>query len=173
MPWYARSSERGLKLTGANDILERAIASLSYAKEFSKAASIITEGRLVANMPLIAVTYLYGHAIELALKSILVKNDVIPEDNLKNIGHDLEKALKKANSCPEKAFLGRELQEIISMLNPKYERKHFEYHPGAGGIRFPDVTNMQKTVEKLIRQLDGKYRDCRRHEKRHKRSSAT
>ena len=79
MPWYARSSERGLKLTGANDILERAIASLSYAKEFSKAASIITEGRLVANMPLIAVTYLYGHAIELALKSILVKNDVIPE----------------------------------------------------------------------------------------------
>ena len=81
-------------------MLERAIAFLTYAKEFSKAASIITEGRLVTNMPLIAVAYLYGHAIELALKSILVKNDVIPEENLRKIGHDLEKAIKKTKMNP-------------------------------------------------------------------------
>ena len=108
-------------------MLERAIAFLTYAKEFSEAASVITEHK--PHKLHIAATYLYGHAIELALKSILVKNDVIPEGELKKkIGHDLEKALKKANSCPEKAFFDEELQEIISMLNPKYEKKEFEYH---------------------------------------------
>ena len=144
-----------------NDKLERPIAFLNNAKKFLEAASIIAEHK--PHEINIVVNYLYGHAIELALKSILVKNDVVPEGKLKDIGHDLEEALEKAKACPEKAVFGQNLQEIISILNPEYKEKNLEYprDPGNIGLRpitLPGVTNMQKTIGNLIGQLDTRYR---------------
>ena len=160
-------------MTEADGALERAISFLTYAKEFSKAARIITDSVSVVNMPIIAVSYLYGHAIELALKSILVKNDIVPSDQLRRkIGHDLEKSFKKAKLCPESVFVDQDVQAIIDMLNPEYAKKQLEYHPGERGFRFPDPLRAQETVEKLIAQLDNKYRACSRQRKR-KRSVAT
>ncbi len=143
------------------------IGLLTYAKEFLRAASVIVESGQIQHTR-IATTYLYGHAIELALKSILIKNG-IPEEQLKNpkkFGHDLAKALKKADSYPEKEFFDQALREIVEMLNPVYGKKHLEYHPGPGGMRLPAEGDMQETVESLINNLDARYRKCLRAKRR-------
>lgn len=106
----------------------------------------------------IATTYLYGHAIELALKSILVKNGVSQEKLKKTIGHDLEKALNEADAYPENVVLDDKLREIVRMLNSEYGQKRLEYHPGTGAMRLPVETCMQETVGNLIEKLDNKYR---------------
>ena len=68
------------------------IGLLTYAKQFLNAASVIVEcGQLQKTR--IAATYLFGHACELALKSILVSNGVPLKKLKEEIGHDLEKAL--------------------------------------------------------------------------------
>ena len=58
------------------------MGQLTYAKQFLRAAAVIVESGQIRSTR-IAATYLYGHAIELALKSILVKNG-IPEEKLLN-----------------------------------------------------------------------------------------
>ena len=142
------------------------IGLLTYAKDFLQAASVIVESGQIQRTR-IAATYLYGHAIELALKSILVKNG-IPEEQLKNpkkFGHNLEKALKKADSYPEKKFFDQALREIVEMLNLEYGKKHLEYNPAPRVMRLPDEGDMQKTVERLIKKLDARYRKCLRAER--------
>ena len=135
------------------------IGLLTYAKQFSKAASVIVNCGQTPKTR-IATTYLYGHAIELAIKSILLKNGVPLDELKKRIGHDLEKALKKADAFPENVFFENKLREIVEMLNAEYGKKHLEYHPGATDMSLPSETCMQSTVEKLIKNLDGKYRAC-------------
>ena len=142
--------------------LERAISFLRTAKTFCEAASIIAEHK--PHEMNIVVNYLYGHALELALKSILIKNNVVSEGKLKEIGHDLEKALEKANACPERAVFDQHLQDIISILNPEYQGTNLKYpcDPGDIGLRLitlPCVTDMQESVGELIRHLDARYKD--------------
>ena len=133
------------------------VGFLTYAKEFSKAASVIvTCGQTQTTR--IATTYLYGHAIELALKSILVKNGVSQEELKTTIRHDLEKALNKADAYPENVLLDNKLREIVKMLNPVYGKKYLEYHRGTGAMQLPVETCMQETVDDLIGKLNSKYR---------------
>ena len=103
---------------------------------------------------------MYGHAIELALKSILVKNG-IAEEKLLKIGHDLAMTLEKADSCPEKEFFDPALREIIAILNPEYGKKHLEYRPGPRGMHLPAEGEMQETVKSLIKNLEARYRKQR------------
>ena len=124
------------------------IGLLTYAKDFLQAAAVIVESGQIQRTR-IAATYLYGHAIELALKSILTKNG-IPEEKLKKIGHDLAKALKEADSYPEKEFFDPALREIVAILNPEYEKKHLEYNPGPMVMHLPVEGAMQETVKSLI-----------------------
>ena len=136
------------------------MGQLTYAKQFLRAAAVIVESGQIRSTR-IAATYLYGHAIELALKSILVKNG-IPEEKLKKIGHDLAKALEKADSYPEKEFFDPALREIIAILNPEYGKKHLEYHPGPRGMHLPAEGEMQETVKSLIKNLEARYHKQRR-----------
>ena len=55
---------------------------LTSAPDFLPAAAVIVESGPIQRTR-IAATYLYGHAIELALKSLLTKNG-IPEEKLLN-----------------------------------------------------------------------------------------
>ena len=80
----------------------RHIGLLKHAEDFAKAATIVVDADEHDKAP-IAVYYLYGHAIELALKSVLrLHGD--SDKCLKKIGHDLDCALKRATSHPQKRF---------------------------------------------------------------------
>ncbi len=133
------------------------IGFLTYAKQFLKAATVIVECGQIQRTH-IAVTYLYGHAIELALKSILVKNGV-PLDKLrKEIRHDLEKALDELELYSDKSFVDKELRVLVHLLNPEYGKEHLEYHPGIRVMSLPSETEMQETVGNLITKLNKHYR---------------
>ena len=136
------------------------IGFLNYAKHFCDAASIIVDGGKVSKTR-IAVTYLYGHAIECAMKSILIKNGV-PDEQLKKIGHDLQTCLMKVDSYTEKKFVDEMLREIIRRLNPVYKEKSLEYHPGNLFMSLPSDKSMQTTVGNFISKLDNLYRACLR-----------
>jgi len=78
------------------------IGLLTYAKQFAEAASAIVNcGE--AWKTRIVMTYLYGHAIELAIKSILLKNGVLASQ-LKTMGHDLGSCLCEADRYPESRY---------------------------------------------------------------------
>ena len=138
---------------------ERAYAHvglLTYAKEFANAASTVVEhgqgpGRYVVS------AYLYGHSIELALKSILSRHGVTDE-GLRKIGHNLSSCLKKVLLFPEQAFIDEALQGIVKGLNPTYGKKHLEYNPGLLVADTGFITSIREPVRRLIGKLDGHYR---------------
>lgn len=132
------------------------IGFLNYAKQFYDAVSVIVDGGKVSKTR-IAVTYLYGHAIECAMKSILIKNGV-PIEKLKKIGHDLQRCQRKVDSYTEKKFVDETLREIIRVLNPIYKEKYLEYHHGGLFMSLPSDICMQTTVGNLISELDKLYR---------------
>ena len=60
------------------------IGQLNLARDFLEAAAVIVDNQGTLSTMRTVVTYLYGHATELALKSMLVKNG-IPEKQLEAI----------------------------------------------------------------------------------------
>lgn len=135
------------------------IAFLTYAKQFADAASAIVNSGCATEIR-IAMSYLHGHAIELAVKSILLRNGICHK-KLKKLGHNLEKCAEQANFCPEGKYLDSELQGIISLLNPVYAGKHLEYHPGTMLVDLPDEKSTQNSVDKLISSLRRTYTPAR------------
>ena len=105
----------------------------------------------------IATTYLYGHAVELAMKSMLAKSGLSFRE-LRSIGHDLEECLEKASLCPEGQYITQSLRGIVGLLNPEYEMKNLEYHSGIGYMRLPDESVMCTEIGCLIDRLDQIYR---------------
>jgi len=108
----------------------------------------------------LVMTYLYGHAIELATKSILSYHGMSLEE-LKKIRHDLDKCVNKASIHPEGKYLDADLQKIVNLLNPVYSGKHLEYHPGTMLMYLPDEKAMQNSVMKLISSLRKAYTPSR------------
>ena len=135
------------------------IAFLTYATNFADSASVIVDSGQVSKLRLV-MTYLYGHAIELALKSILLKNGMSIE-NVKGVGHDLEDCTTQASKCPEGDYLDDKLQEVVRLLNPEYLGKHLEYHPGETFMLLPSERLMQISVANLVRSLRRSYTPAR------------
>ena len=131
------------------------IAFLTYAKEFADAASVIVDSGRATGMR-IAMSYLYGHAIELAIKSILLNNGVCLE-KVRKIGHDLEKCVEHASVYPEGDLIDNRLRKIVELLNPEYAGKRLEYHPGETFMVLPIEESMQNSVTNLIRSLRTSY----------------
>lgn len=132
------------------------VGLLTYAKEFANAASTVSEhgqgpGRYVV------AAYLYGHSIELALKSILSKHGVTDE-GLRKIGHNLSNCLKKVLLLPEQEFVDEALHGIVKGLNPTYGKKHLEYHPGLLVADPLFIMSFRDPVSRFIRKLDRHYR---------------
>lgn len=136
------------------------IAFLTYATQFSDAASVIVDSGRISKAR-IAATYLYGHAIELALKSILVWNGIPIDEIRKKFRHNLKKCLKKAASYPEGACIDNSIREIVSLLNPVYQTKFLEYHPGNMLMQLPCEATMHAAVNNLIRRLRARYTPSR------------
>jgi len=135
------------------------IAFLTYAENFADAASVIVDSEQPTGVQLV-MAYLYGHAIELAAKSILLNHGMRPEE-LKQIGHNLDKCTERAAQYPEGKYFDEELREIVKLLNPVYSGKHLEYHPGTMLMYLPDEKAMQNSVMKLISSLRKAYTPSR------------
>jgi len=136
------------------------IAFLTYAENFADAASVIVDSEQPTGVQLV-MTYLYGHAIELAAKSILLNHGMRSEE-LKQIGHNLDKCTERAAQYPEGKYFDEELREIVKLLNPVYSGKHLEYHPlDTLLIQLPAEQPMRNTVGKLISSLRKAYMPSR------------
>lgn len=107
---------------------------------------------------LLPVYYLYFHCIELALKSFIYfknKND----SELKEIGHDLKKALETASQLGIQELYpeNHELKECIAIGNHMYHEKQLEYY-FPGFKRLPELSNVKNACNCLYQALDQKYR---------------
>ena len=134
----------------------RHIGLLKRAEEFAKAATIV-EAHAPINKAPIATYYLCGHAIELALKSVLrLHGD--SDKCLRKIGHDLDCALRRATSHPQKRFFSEELKQAVKILKPYYSKKDFEYYDDPGVMTLLELRELVEIVNKLIENLDKDYR---------------
>jgi len=120
----------------------------NYARSFYYSGNDLRE---INNTDISApVYYLYCHAIELVLKSLIIFQGNNEKD-LRNIGHDLIKAWK-VSSADTVISLQSEIGEIvqtIEMINPYYSSKEFEYIV-TGGKTYPELTHMHNVAQNLI-----------------------
>ena len=126
----------------------------NYARNFYFAANNLREqNNRTISAP---VYYLYGHAIELVLKSILIFEGN-SENDIKIIGHNLLKAWEHASSydLSLQQSESTELTQTIEMINPYYEGKELEYIV-SGGKRYPELVHMHNVAINLILAI-GKY----------------
>jgi hypothetical protein len=101
----------------------------THAREFQRAADALIAVHPQPAYLTIPVHYLYGHAIELALKAFLRHRGVDPEKTRNKIGHDLgllvERVLAEDPADPFGLVGNRQL--MIDHLNKSYGLKAFEY----------------------------------------------
>ena len=150
---------------GSEDESERPTSSrhiglLNHAKAFAEAANIIVKAHAPyerINKAPLPLYYLCGHAIELALKSVLrLHGD--SDVSLKKISHNLVSALNKATSHPQKHCFSAELNQAVKMLNSYYSRKALEYYDKPKLMTLPDARKLLEIVNALIENLDKEYR---------------
>ena len=135
----------------------RHIGFLKHAEAFAQAASVIVESeKNEASKVLRPILYLYCHAIELALKSVLIRHGTT-DKKLKKISHDLAKAFCRACKYEEMKFLSSDLRSCVEQLNPYYSGKHLEYHR-TGMMHVCDPDSLRKLVDNFIKDLDGHYK---------------
>ena len=120
----------------------------NYARSFFRAAEKLrgSDERL-SDAP---TYYLYGHAIELALKSLRIYRGYSEKD-IRKIGHNLKKAWDKAirEGLDSELENCTQIVQTIELINPYYEEKELEYiFPG--GKRYPFILHMHDAAEKLI-----------------------
>ena len=131
----------------------RHIGLLKRAEDFANAARIVVD----AHVSPIVGYYLCGHAVELALKSVLRLHG---ESNasLKTISHNLVCALEKATAHPQKHCFSTKLSQAVEMLNPYYSTKALEYYDKPALMTLPELRKLVPIVKKLIADLHEEYR---------------
>ena len=100
---------------------------------------------------LLPACFLYCRAIELVLKAFLRAKGVPTQDLIKKIGHDLKKALNKAEKLglDEYAKLTTDQRDAIDFVNPYYRGKVFEY-PQHGLVQIVDLAYFDEAVKLLL-----------------------
>jgi len=130
------------------ELKSRHIGLWNYARSFFLAANKLrgTE-EMLSDVP---IYYLYGHAIELALKSFLLYQGY-DEKDIRKIGHDLKDAWTKATdkSLDKPLANTTEISQVIELINPYYRHKELEYIV-TGGKRYPYISEMHNVAEKII-----------------------
>ena len=124
---------------------------LTYAKRFADAARRIEPHRVST-----PYYYLCGHAIEVALKSVLLRNGWSHND-LKTIGHDLCSALEKVSNLSEVGLLPSGLCDGVTTLQPYYKDHHFRYFTKTGVMTLPDPKQLMEAVTELVDALRDEY----------------
>jgi hypothetical protein len=127
---------------------------LTYASEFRKAALAADEKlghrpgfELIAPVP---VMYMIGHSIELSFKSFLLFHGR-SDNQLRSIGHDLQKAMRKCKELGFRAALDATPEEVASLraLNVLYESKQLNYSE-AGLKEYPVFGYIESLSKKLL-----------------------
>lgn len=97
--------------------------------------------------------YLVSHAIELAMKSILIHHGYDEEELKKVFDHDLKKLTGELELKGYFHFKQQEQEDLIN-LNKYYFRKDFEYLQRAGVQILSRLSELSKLAWKLIRFCD-------------------
>jgi hypothetical protein len=120
-----------------------------YADDYLKAAGFVQAAK--ASSPFVPTYYLYGHAIELALKAFLRSKGSTLEA-LKKLGHDLVGTLKAAEDAGISNFvrLSDEGREALSLLSPYYQDKELEYIK-IGFKSFPSIESLALCARTLVK----------------------
>jgi hypothetical protein len=129
------------------------IGIFNISKDFFDAASKLKNDDLYWPM-----YYLYGHAIELLLKSYLCFKGM-KDDELRKIGHNLMKAWNKCSGLGLLELIGdyQVFRECVFMMNAQYMGKELEYHV-KGYKQLPDINQMHDATKTIINYLDAYYR---------------
>lgn len=128
---------------------------LYYAKGFLAATKGIRQNEYFSPVPY----FLHCHAIELALKAFLLGKGVSKKD-LKKLGHNLEKILKKARDLGLSDFIKitSELEKEISKANKYYSSKDFEYFEVINAMtaypELPDLLLLELVASSLVTNLE-------------------
>lgn len=116
----------------------------SLSDEFLEAARVLQATPPTRVNYSSATYYLLGHSAELMLKAFLFKHGV-PIDELKKVGHDLEKLVSRAKErgLPEKVHL----QQVLELAET-YKDKSFEYRTRKRKM-FPNLDLLTEEIEGL------------------------
>lgn len=119
-----------------------------YSNEYFKAADKLRDNSI--NHTSIPVYYLYGHSIELAIKSFLI-NHGYDDHGLRTLGHDIVKSFEIASYLGIREYLNKsnEVEIVIAMIGPYYKSKSFEYI-FKGYKTYPSILNMHNSAEDLV-----------------------
>lgn len=130
-----------------------AFGTWRFASEYLQAAEAV-EAIAKSNMDIPAPRYyLLGHGIELALKAFLLAKDVPLAElrSMKLMGHDLEKALARAEGLglSDLVFLSSEERASIELLNKTYQPKEHEYIT-TGYVVWPRTALLFSVLNKVL-----------------------
>ena len=129
-----------------------AVGTWQRAKEFADAAQLVCGRSDMFSQPMVAY-FLFSHSIELSLKSFLI-GQCVPENELRRLGHDLERSLCRASSFTNfQVILSKEDRAVITELNPYYQGKRFEYLY-TGFASFPILGDVQATCLSILEQTE-------------------
>jgi hypothetical protein len=125
---------------------ERGVGTWNLADEFVEAADELKP--VLGTLSQFPIYLLYGHGIELALKAFLICQGVT-EKKLRDIGHDLKKALRTARAHDSFQFPPDYDLQIIDLLNLYYKGKEFEYLvPGMKNL--PQLDELGEVAHRLL-----------------------
>lgn len=129
---------------------------LSFAVDYFNAHKAYSSGKKFSP----ASHYLICRSIELSLKAFLLSSGYVIKDLRDNIGHDMEKLLKKSIRLHINLlcdFSEEQVKELIK-ANVWYSRKGFEYYSlrniEEGNNILPDIKVLEKMAECLIENLE-------------------
>ena len=128
----------------------QAVGIMRLAEEFVDAADSATRA---GKTPHKVALYLYGHALELMIKAVLVCAGS-DEKRLRRLGHDLSSAFRSARRQRGSLSVPLSARDyaLIGMLSPYYDAKDLEYL-ATGFRRYPLPSDLAALSRRLIDHL--------------------
>ena len=125
----------------------RAVGTVRLATEFLSAGLLQD---MDAMPPSLVAHFLFGHAIELAFKSVLIANG-ISERDLRRLGHDLVATRNAAIVVAPAGLLDCDSGDIarLELLSPYYQAKALEYL-APGFMSLPLARELLALTERLV-----------------------
>ena len=136
---------------GGDSVLpkERGVGFWNLGQKFVEAGDKLQPP--ISTLAFFPLFLLYGHGIELGLKAFLISQGAT-EKELRDIGHDLTRALDAARAHPSFEPLREKDLQVIDLLNPYYQGKEFEYIvPGAK--QWPQAGDLSSVAHRLLAVL--------------------
>jgi hypothetical protein len=129
----------------------------SMGRDFHDAARavIAAEGMAVLGHAPLPAFFLLGHALELVLKGYLLSRGFTPARLKSEIGHDLQVALKSAETAGIGSLVPIDDTDrgVVAAINPYYRGKDLEYVNSQGLMTIPAIGVIDGVVSKILTPL--------------------